>query len=69
MGEFSPPPPPPFFLAFFPFFFLSALPGFCSITLLQKFTPHFKILDPRLRPFCIAANELEIRYWIVEYRF
>ena len=24
-------------------------PGFGSITLLQKFTPHFKILDPRLR--------------------
>ena len=24
-------------------------PGFCSITLLQKFTPHFKNLDPRLR--------------------
>ena len=23
--------------------------GFGSITLLQKFTPHFKILDPRLR--------------------
>ena len=23
-------------------------PGFVSITLLQKFTPHFKILDPRL---------------------
>ena len=27
-------------------------PGFGSITLLQKFTPHFKILDPRL----IASN-------------
>ena len=24
-------------------------PGFGSITLLQKFTPHFKILDPRLK--------------------
>ena len=23
-------------------------PGFGSITLLKKFTPHFKILDPRL---------------------
>ena len=23
-------------------------PGFSSITFLQKFTPHFKILDPRL---------------------
>ena len=23
-------------------------PGFGSTTLLQKFTPHFKILDPRL---------------------
>ena len=29
-------------------FFLSPQPGFGSITLLQKFTPHFKILDPRL---------------------
>ena len=27
-------------------------PGFGSITLLQKFTPHFKILDPRLK-ICI----------------
>ena len=26
----------------------SSQPGFGSITLLQKFTPHFKILDPRL---------------------
>ena len=25
-------------------------PGFGSITLLQKFTPHFKILDARLLP-------------------
>ena len=24
-------------------------PGVDSITLLQKFTPHFKILDPRLK--------------------
>ena len=24
-------------------------PGFGSITLLQKFPPHFKILDPRLQ--------------------
>ena len=24
-------------------------PGFGSITLLQKFTPRFKILDPRLK--------------------
>ena len=52
MGEFPPPPPfsePPSF-----FFFLSLhkpqtpQPGFGCITLLQKFTPHFKILDPRL---------------------
>ena len=26
-------------------------PGFGSITLLQKFTPHFKILDPPLNTF------------------
>ena len=35
-------------------------PGFGSITLLQKFTPHFKILDPRLQHFVVlkivAAN-------------
>ena len=29
-------------------------PGFGSITLLQKFTPHFKILDPRLTPLMEA---------------
>ena len=54
MGEFSPPPltpPPPFFCA--PCTELkhrpqALQPGFGSITLLQKFTPHFKILDPRL---------------------
>ena len=55
MGEFS----PPFFLSplLFFFFLISQIlmhrpqtpqPGFGSITLLQKFTPHFKILDPRL---------------------
>jgi len=27
-------------------------PGFGSITLLQKFTPLFKILDPRLKAYC-----------------
>ena len=54
MGEFS----PPFFWAPFFLFFLSLKywlqtpqPGFGSITLLQKFTPHFKILDPRLMWF------------------
>ena len=30
-------------------------PGFGSITLLQKFTPHFKILDPRLKRVCSPA--------------
>ena len=55
MGEFSPPPPfsePPSF-----FFFLipqTPQPGFGSITLLQKFTPHFKILDPRLHLWQLA---------------
>ena len=40
---FSEPP-------FFPFFLIpqTPQPGFGSITLLQKLTPHFKILDPRL---------------------
>ena len=43
MGEFSPP-----FLSPLPFFLIPQ-PGFGSITLLQKFTPNFKILDPRLK--------------------
>ena len=30
-------------------------PGFGSITLLQKFTPHFKILDPRLEG-CLSTE-------------
>ena len=41
--------PPPFFRV--PFFLhrpQTPQPGFGSITLLQKFTPYFKILDPRL---------------------
>ena len=33
-------------------------PGFGSITLLQKFTPHFKILDPRL---IITSQQLFVR--------
>ena len=55
MGEFS----PPFFWAPSFFFFLSfkywpqtPQPGFGSIILLQIFTPHFKILDPRLCWWC-----------------
>ena len=46
MGEFSPPfsEPPSFF-----FFFLIPQTLIGSIILLQKFTPHFKILDPRLQ--------------------
>ena len=46
MGEFS--SPPPFFWA--PFFLFSLIPQILidSVTLLQKFTPHFKILDLRL---------------------
>ena len=58
MGEFSPPPPfsePPSF-----FFFLipqTPQPGFGSITLLQKFTPHFKILDPRLVEGPISTSQ------------
>ena len=47
MGECS-PPPPHFFWA--PCFLFSLIPQILigSITLLQKITPHFKILDPRL---------------------
>ena len=53
--NFHPPflSPPSFF------FFLIPQPGFGSITLLQKFTPHFKILDPRLQTatkFASTAN-------------
>ena len=32
-------------------------PGFGSITLLQKFTPHFKILDPRLKSSQVNASQ------------
>ena len=52
MGEFSPPLPPSLFIFRAPFFLHRPQilqPGFGSITLLQKFTPHFKILDPRLQ--------------------
>ena len=48
MGEFSPPPLPPLFLSPLLCFFLIPQILIGSITLLQKFTPHFKILDPRL---------------------
>ena len=43
-----PPPPPHFFWALC--FLFSLIPQILigSITLLQKITPHFKILDPRL---------------------
>ena len=55
MGEFS----PPFLRApFFLFFFLIPQPGSASITLLQKFTPHFKILDPRL---VVGSNLVYVR--------
>ena len=43
MGEFS---PPPLFLSSLLFFFFS-YPSNIEI-ILRKFTPHFKILDPRL---------------------
>ena len=45
--NFQPPfsEPPSFFFFLIP---KTPQPGFGSITLLQKFTPHFKILDPRL---------------------
>ena len=38
-------------------------PGFDSVTLLQKFTPHFKILDPRLTccrvlQHCMSLNNV-----------
>ena len=49
MGEFSPPlflSPSSIMLMHRP---QTPQPGFGSITLLQKFTPHFKILDPHLK--------------------
>ena len=57
MGEFS----PPFFWA--PLFFLipQILKWYLiSLTLLQKFTPHFKILDPPLLPTSKMSK------WILE---
>ena len=46
MGEFS---PPLFLSPLLSFLFLIPQMLIGSNTLLQKFTPHFKILDPRLR--------------------
>jgi len=58
MGEFS----PPLFSEPLSFFLLmhrpqTPQPGFDSITLLQKFTPHFKILDLRLKPHACIEKE------------
>ena len=47
--NFHPPSPAPFSKPPFLHRPRTPQPGFGSITLLQKFTPHFKILDPRLR--------------------
>ena len=38
------------------------LGGFGSITLLQKFTPHFKILDPRLKNVDIKTYQCHYAY-------
>ena len=48
MGEFS---PPLFLSPLLSFLFLIPQILIGSNTLLQKFTPHFKILDPRLTCF------------------
>ena len=40
-------------------------PGFGSITLLQKFTPCFKILDPRL---LFLDSMLDLGIWRSRYR-
>ena len=71
MGEFSAPLPPPFFLSplpsFFDFDFQIPQPGFGSITLLQKFTPHFKILDQRLRRSLMGDGRLrELKAYCVK---
>ena len=61
-------PPNPFFWApFFLLFFLipqTPQPGFGSITLLQKFTPHFKILDLRLQPDNLPRAQLLWNPWM-----
>ena len=42
-------------------------PGFGSITLLQKFNPRFKILDPRLPFYCYSNQYVDwFRAWILE---
>ena len=55
------PPPPPLFLSPSSIMLMhrpqTPQPGFGSITLLEKFTPHFKILDPRLNPY-IKVDEI-----------
>ena len=50
MGEFSPPPPPFLSPSSIMLMHRPQTPqlGFGSLTLLQKFTLHFKILNPRL---------------------
>ena len=40
-------------------------PGFGSITLFQKFIPHFKILDPRLR---FNGGFFPLRFWGAYFR-
>ena len=57
--NFHPPPPPAprFFLNHADAQTATPQPGFGSITLLQKFTPHFKILDPRLNICLISFTE------------
>ena len=55
MGEFSTPfsELPSFFFFLFPQMLIG------SLTLLQKFTSHFNILDPRLVPDCIELHSVK----------
>ena len=55
MGEFS----PPFFEIMLMHRPQTPQRGFGSITLLKKFTPHFKILDPRLFETCFQTQLFE----------
>lgn len=64
---FTTTPPPFFWASFFLFlsFFLIPQPGIGCIILWQKFTPHFKILDPHLYPCVCAMPE---RYFIISFQ-
>ena len=63
------PPLPPLFLSPLLCFFLIPQILIGSITLLQKFTPHFKILDPRLARSVISLVEVDYYFWFCRTHF